>query len=968
MRLVVAAIVIGVAGFASAASSAAPRGTVLVTITTPAGVPANVLVRSKGTRVVAKSPVGKSASRELTAAAGTVRVSAPRVAFDGALYDAVVKRSRFTLRRGATVRVRVAYKRLPAASRLRATAVGHTRVSLAWSAPARAVVRLRRVRGERPPAAVGRGVRIATKRGSAVDSPLKPGTKYSYALFTRVKKRWIGPVTVLVGTAARDPRIARYVAPPSTVIVEPGDLDEPFDAGGAVGVRLAPGRRTPTVGAAFVLPVSSVLPGGFLGKVVSSSADGRTVRLARAGLAEAFDYYLLDVDFGSSERNGARPRAAVPGGSRARPRSFFRKPFECRGSVAVTHPMANWEYTPGGHYFTEVVDGPNGPGATYDLRSTLTATYAVDFEFKAAATCAVNLPMLPIPLSPLPVPIFMLIDAGAEVGFADQIAVRDLGFAATFGFWAKGAADENGEPVDRSDGGTILDGGPTTPSVELSTMLEATVGVEISVGPGLAVPFMGAVAGVGFKMNAYHLTMEPIVDPADSSKRCGKVTEGWDSEINANIKLWMGPMKWAGYLTIDQLKAKGLWRDVWVLPSDCGAPVTPPPPPPPPPGPPPPPHLTITQSAPPGVFPSQEFDFTMKITNTGGLPARDVRVQVTPPTEGELVATVTFPSVRQRSQVISLGTIEAGNAMTVILRWRAPDATTSLTNRATVDHAASVFEPGPLPEASATVAVGEEAGCDPCGVTAAGTGLRNRPQGTIEIDAVPAGARVTRAVLVWAVLPAPGTEPADKITFAGHEVSADISANQSGSLCWSDGQTRGNAADVTAHVGGNGSYTITRPLNGTIRVDDNPLAAPPYTDGATLFVFYNGGGAKNQVLADFTYSGNLSDEAINRTFTGIHSIGGPASGSVILAGADGQTDGSETFTLTGAGEMTLTDIWDGSDPLPGPDFRIGNLWDTDRFDVTQILPAGQTTLSIESRYTGDCIGLSAAVLVVRQRY
>ena len=132
-------------------------------------------------------------------------------------------------------------------------------------------------------------------------------------------------------------------------------------------------------------------------------------------------------------------------------------------------------------------------------------------------------------------------------------------------------------------------------------------------------------------------------------------------------------------------------------------------------------------------------------------------------------------------------------------------------------------------------------------------------------------------------------------------------------------------------------------------------------------VFYVGGGANNQVISDFTYNTNTdASGTIVRSFTGINSVGTHRT-RLTVAGPDGQNNGSESFAVAGAGTpITLTNTHDGSDPQEGPSFGIGNLWDTDRHDVTSVLPAGQTELTL--RHTGgtDCIGISAAVLEVAQ--
>ncbi len=217
---------------------------------------------------------------------------------------------------------------------------------------------------------------------------------------------------------------------------------------------------------------------------------------------------------------------------------------------------------------------------------------------------------------------------------------------------------------------------------------------------------------------------------------------------------------------------------------------------------------------------------------------------------------------------------------------------------------------------------------------------------------MPAGASVARAVLVWGILYSAPTPP-NTITFAGKNVTADITPTVSGTLCWDNSNTIGYAADVTGSVSGNGDYAVTNPPNGSIRPDSDPNGTLPFTDGASLVVFYTGGGANNQVLSDFSYDTDTdTDPVIHRAFSGISSVGGTS--SLILAGPDGQNNGGETFTIT------------GSDPQSGPSFPIGNLWDTDQYDVSSVLPAGQTTLAFDVGISGECIGVGAAVLQVAQ--
>jgi len=379
--------------------------------------------------------------------------------------------------------------------------------------------------------------------------------------------------------------------------------------------------------------------------------------------------------------------------------------------------------------------------------------------------------------------------------------------------------------------------------------------------------------------------------------------------------------------------------------------------------PPPPPNgdrttLTVNKTGPAAVFSDQEFDFTITVTNAGAVTATNVQLVDVLPTEGSFVSSSPPGVPSGGSLTLALGNLAPGASTVVTVRWKAPSGETTLNNSAmaSADNASPASDGHSVPVGTRTAITG-------AAIAAAGTGLRNRASGDIVIGGIPAGATVTRAVLTWALL-YNGPVPSNKIKFNGTQVTADLTATTSGTLCWGDGATIGYAADVTALVSGNGTYEITEPINGTVNASSNPSPVLPTTDGASLFVFYSAPGVNNQILSDFSYSTNTAPGGNNRSFTGITSTGGTA--TVVMAGPDGQNNFGEVIAITAAGTLNFTNPWDGSDPNSGPDLSIGNLWDTDTFDVSSIMPAGTTSLNISGPAGDDCVGLNAAVLVVQQ--
>lgn len=367
--------------------------------------------------------------------------------------------------------------------------------------------------------------------------------------------------------------------------------------------------------------------------------------------------------------------------------------------------------------------------------------------------------------------------------------------------------------------------------------------------------------------------------------------------------------------------------------------------------------LTVELVGPGSAFPGSEFDFTVTVGAVGATTVNTI-LTVDLPTEGTFVLSDPVGMLSGSTLTFELGDISVGESIDIDITWQAPDTEATLITMATAsaDNAETVSEQEQVEVGMSSTTTG--------GVSSAGTGLRNRAGGTISITDIPDGATVTRAVLVWAILyrSANGV-PGNQITLEGTVVTANLEQTVSEPLCWGDDSTIGYAADVTNLVNGNGDYRITNPVNGLVREDSNPRGTLPYTDGASVFVFYRGPGVTSEVYADFSYTAVGSSGIITRAFTEINSGG---TSILHLAGPDGQNNFEEDIAVeaSGAGMLRFDDTWDGSAPQDGPDFEIGNLWDNDIHDVSEILPDGQTSLDITIRARGDCVGLSGAALAV----
>jgi hypothetical protein len=256
-------------------------------------------------------------------------------------------------------------------------------------------------------------------------------------------------------------------------------------------------------------------------------------------------------------------------------------------------------------------------------------------------------------------------------------------------------------------------------------------------------------------------------------------------------------------------------------------------------------------------------------------------------------------------------------------------------------------------------------GVDIGSVESAGTSLRNRDSGIIFLNDIPAGASVTRAVLVWAIL-FDGNAPSDRITFEGVPITAFYS-QISQDLGGGESATIGYAADVTAWVQGNGEYTVSDAVNGRIALDNNPNPILPATEGATLFVFYRGDGiADNAIYYDFTYSATCSAVRVGNPNTRVIPCINSAGGSTIFQGAGP----GGVFSLNDnirIGQFGAGGFWRGGAPNIGPNFPDGNFWDTVIFNVTAALPEGAASdFTIRLFPLPDCVGISGVILQVEQ--
>ena len=570
------------------AKAASRRARVNVTITSPPNVPGTVRLVGRVTRVVAKPPKRSTATVSVRARAGRYAVKPVPVVIDGTLFAANARPKRITVGRTGSVAVSVRYRAVSAAARnLEVTALTARRVSLTWEAAAGTAVALRRTVGPLPARSVQDGKALRTAGRSAVDTGLKAGKQYSYALFTRLGRTWVGPVSTTVGTrAAPASGAATFVAPPTTVFLNSTDA-EPRPTGSGIRYEHPVGSPLPALGSIVVLPRSASLPGGYLGRVVAISADGTFIDLRAAALSDAFDAYSVNIrDIESDPVRLRTARQQAPSNPASNPARPNRTPNAapapsaanalpgCLGGSASSQVTFSPSIDLGGHFVGTIdkigIFGRQVPsGVGLDVQLTATVTGALAAKTDATVKCTHSfLPVL-TPIATTPVPISFYFSPVAEVGLGGDLSVQNVGVAVTAGVWAKGHISLTDSPSFA--GGPILEATPLKPVIKANGAIRLAVGGEVIVGPGAGTPKAGVIAGIGGRLNPLDASFGPHFQLDDSRfDRCLKAEVAFTRELNLNAKAWLGNWDLSRSVTIDAFKGSTpLFGSPWYLPRDC---------------------------------------------------------------------------------------------------------------------------------------------------------------------------------------------------------------------------------------------------------------------------------------------------------------------------------------------------------------------------------------------------------------
>lgn len=241
---------------------------------------------------------------------------------------------------------------------------------------------------------------------------------------------------------------------------------------------------------------------------------------------------------------------------------------------------------------------------------------------------------------------------------------------------------------------------------------------------------------------------------------------------------------------------------------------------------------------------------------------------------------------------------------------------------------------------------------------AAGCALRGTGgSGTITIAGIPAGSTLKEALLYWTILDVAPSPRAAALTFDNARVAVALAGTPIGTSAAPCGSPAPLAfafrADVTPWVSGNGTYSIANALDGGLQ------SAIPAAEGASLVVVYSNRSLPNRDIVLFEGA------------TAANSPGAQAATTLSLFNATAPVTGASICFVVGGGQVGLTDAavvngfafsrdpFDGGDPVAGIGF-----WDTDRFDVAAVVPAGATSIGSAVQAGTDCLLSVATALSI----
>lgn len=566
----------------TAAHAAATDGTLAIDVDVPTGGTALLEVRNAtGTSVVRSLVVAQDSIVKVLAPAGTYKILPRQVLVGGERYIGKAQPLTALVKAGQTRTVDVDYVRSLGVQHLRVTGLSATSVTVDWDVTSGADTTVWRLEGDKAPTKQGQGTQVTLTDSSLfTDSGLTPGRVYSYSVFARPGDGAFGrddvdPVSLTVSTEDNDPTTPSFVLSPGTRILATGEFTPSAGQDNLV-LDLAPGVTTPTPGTVLSVPPSATLPGGYLGEVVSVSADGRRVVLVAAPLAAAFDLYKLEISdiaaLPAPEYFPSSPKPMMQ--SSAQTKALAAVPYQCEGSSQVTidpdlsqSHAGHADVTVDKYQIKYLPDVPYQ--VNYDFGYTTTLKATVDVESSDAATCGLDLPRFFKNLTYYPVPIAVDVEPKAELSLFGKLSVQNVGAAVTTGFSTSGKLPLTGLPS--VDGDLIFDITPTQPVASAEVGLNLLVDGSVTFGPGVGTSDVGVVVGVSGNFSPLDATASVVtVAKNGTTETCAKFEAKYKAGMSAALKAWVPGYSTDYKVPIDPLQ--GEWDypgSPYFWPTDC---------------------------------------------------------------------------------------------------------------------------------------------------------------------------------------------------------------------------------------------------------------------------------------------------------------------------------------------------------------------------------------------------------------
>jgi hypothetical protein len=395
---------------------------------------------------------------------------------------------------------------------------------------------------------VSRGKAVTVRGTSASASRLSARSTYTFAVFTKVKKKWVGPVSVTVTTPSTTTGVGAQVRAEGAVIATAGQVRASV-TGGKVTSTL-PSGVTPVLGNALVLPVSSALPGGFVGRITSIATDGKTVTLEQTGLDDVFDLYVSP----SVSLNGSK--ASLTPASRTelfagttsrllRQRAAAAVRPVCASVASLEGPAFTIEGDPTNRFsFTvkseEIDYFPDIPvGVEGNLRLVLDFAYGYQTGWDLAAACGFEVSFLDWKSSATMIggiPFMTTVSSKVAVTYSGKVEASHGGGVTSLGIEGSFAL---GETSGTTELHKVSDYVPTPDAAKGTGSVNFDFSGTVGFGPGIGSSAAGVTAGLQSVLTPLSAQLG-YTRTVGNDKTCLILTAGAKAKFGLYARGWLG--------------------------------------------------------------------------------------------------------------------------------------------------------------------------------------------------------------------------------------------------------------------------------------------------------------------------------------------------------------------------------------------------------------------------------------------